>query len=677
MRDSRDRQALEADLGRKLVSLPAVEPSPSLRKRVQELIETERASLRRERRPLAAGRSWVARRRFLKVAAASLVMALAGGVASHFLSGSRNLAALGPLLTPRAQAASFQGSDLAFRLGADDLRRVTFEMETGLPGRTRVGTVAVLERPELTADDAKILGARLGLGDQVDVSAYDGPGSSRGLTIVTAAKASVWLDLDLGTWLYTTQGRPWESSGPPPTPGADAAGQSGGPGVAEPIDEAAAQQLAIGWLTTAGQLPPAGYTATAEKNDELWRVVLRPESGPGGLPVVSESPSVWVRLTAAGDVVDAGGVWYAEISWLEARLTGYEAALEALRAGEGEFLARGFQPLQQGVARVAKVGMGYQMAYGLDYTPYLIPVALFSGEYRPEGGQAVPFQAYAPLLVFQTVRNAGNFKLEAALPEARPTAPVLGERPVEVSAAELPALAEFFGAQVVDPGEGVEGSGGGQIATTSWDGGWLWRGEWREPGGTSGSSGAGSAEPGGLSSEQVIDTARSLADALVAGPGLPGQLGNPELASNDEGFAWVSFPLVYDGLWVEGLGSALTSKLSVQVRKSDGAVISVKCAVPMQAGEAAALISAEEAWEKLLDGDALVYVDGHSLQGIPASRFVAEVSTVTTVSLVVTPEYPRMARNERYFLKFIFSGEARVGDRVIGFTAAVNAEAGE
>jgi hypothetical protein len=72
----------------------------------------------------------------------------------------------------------------------------------------------------------------------------------------------------------------------------------------------------------------------------------------------------------------------------------------------------------------------------------------------------------------------------------------------------------------------------------------------------------------------------------------------------------------------------------------------------------------------------VVLLDGH-LTAIPGSRFVAGASRVTVTGLVSVPRHPEFARNEHYDLKYLFSGEARVGDRTIKFTALVDAVAGQ
>lgn len=636
--------ALEREMGQRLRSLPAVRPGAALEERVMGVVRSERLAAGKVG---ASGRQWAGWARFgsrsiVKVAAAAAAVALVAGLGVHFLGPSRDLGGIGLLLAPSAQAASFQASDLSFRLGSSSLRDVDFEIGAALPEIGKTGVVAVYRRPALTSADALSLAASLGIKGAQLLSA---PGDR--VAVAGTSDVSVWLDLEVGSWYYTDISRPNENS-------------AGGSGAASSGSDAA-RNLAEQWLATAGKLPRTGYTATVAGDETApgsYLVTVRPESGPDGLPIVGGSPSLWVRL-GGGRVVDAGGTWYEENDRLEADLVSLEDAIDALRRGEGEFLAHG----SGGTAVIKKAELGYQLAYGLDFVPYLVPVAVFSGDYRAEGQPVEPFQAYVSVLRYEGGPNPGNFTLDTKLPAGGLTAPSLGERAIAVSEAELPALAQFFGAAIAANG-GVDGGNGagGEIATTSWDGGWLWRGRWT-------ASGVTVAQP--MARDAVLAIATELARKL---PVLPGRLGTPKILVDDPGFAWVSFPLLYDGIGVLALDPTSTSALNVQVHKPDGAVIAVNCVRPMTVGESRPVISAEQAWDKLLlAGEAQVTLGGY-LENVPASRFSALVSKVTGVTLAAIPEHPELSRNAVYHLAYAFSGEARVGDHTIAFTALVAAE---
>ena len=500
----------------------------------------------------------------------------------------------------------------------------------------------VFERPSLTTEDAVRLAETLGLDEPRLLS------SSGARFVLVGARSGagrLWFNLDRGAWTY-------EALGASPGSGGTASGGT-------PLTEDAARAAAARWLEAAGRLPAAGYTSAVTTADGRLTVTLRPDAGPDGLPVVSDSPSLHVSFAGDGSVAEAGGEWPAEARRLTVALVSLDAALAALKQGEGELRVRGesggfvYRP-SEGVASVERVELGYQLAYGLDYTPYLAPVAVFSGSYRGARREG-PFQAYVSLLAFGGGRDAGNFTLEVALPAARATAPSLTERPLAVSEAELPALGAFFDTPVGDTGQGT-------LSATSWDGGWLWRGVWRP-----------AAPPGSVpvTSEGAIAAATELVGRL---PVLAGTPGPPSVSYEDPGTLWIRFPLLYDGVGVARLTVDGGSEVRVQVRRSDGAVTTVICARPMALGESRPLVSPEQAWRVLRDGGGVVYREGEAMP-LPVAGFAADASRVLAVTLAAVPEQPRFVRNTSYHLAYVFTGEASVGGRVIPFTAVVEAEA--
>lgn len=90
------------------------------------------------------------------------------------------------------------------------------------------------------------------------------------------------------------------------------------------------------------------------------------------------------------------GTGYSQERALKMQLADYDEALEALKRGEGVFEAQNYRYYQTGTATVRDVRTAYQLAYAIDYTPYLVPVAVFSSEYKPEGEPADKFTAWFP-----------------------------------------------------------------------------------------------------------------------------------------------------------------------------------------------------------------------------------------------------------------------------------------
>jgi len=58
---------------------------------------------------------------------------------------------------------------------------------------------------------------------------------------------------------------------------------------------------------------------------------------------------------------------------------------------------------------------------------------------------------------------------------------------------------------------------------------------------------------------------------------------------------------------------------------------------------------------------------------MPGNRFVADASSVTAVELAYIPRHPELMRNDHYDLVYVFTGHAQVGERLVDFTAYVDA----
>lgn len=627
-----DLQQLETGLVPALRALPAPTPDTALAERVWAGLMTGSPAIQRRRVDL---RRWLRLPRPALIAAA-LLLVLAGGWFGSTVWPPGVDPALGPLLLPAAQAAVGQLGDLTFRLGLQNqLGNLNWQLDAALPSLPGELPVLRMVHPQLTAEDALQLASRLGIRSAKLSEQWSGA-----MALVSGQNGHLWLDLSRGSWQY-------EASGP--TAGDLPTAQS-------------ASAAAVDWLQAAGVLAGEELAIQVQPDDPLYWVEVRLASGPGGYPVVSHSPGYRVLVARGDQVIAADGAWPLAEASLDLPVGSYRQALQALQQGQGEFAAAGFTPYGSGTARITGASLGYQLAYALDYTPYLVPVAVFSGEYQPNSGQLSQFSAYVNLLSPARRDNAGGWRLQVALPPAIESAAVIKERPLAVSQSQLPALRQFFGLAAAQPDEyGTWRLGQSELGATSWDGGWLWRGTWQSP----------AAVPGPVNPVQATEIARDLLSRL---PGLPGVAGDPAVSGTAaDGFYWVSFPFSYGGLGIDTLGAPAESRLAVQVNQSNGLVTAVNCAKPMQLQtERLRLITPEQAWSRLEHNQAVVALDGW-LERLPAERFLAEQSLVTAVELVYVPRDPAFARNEFYDLKYIFRGTTWVGEREISFSAIVDA----
>jgi len=418
----------------------------------------------------------------------------------------------------------------------------------------------------------------------------------------------------------------------------------------QPLSAELAELAAVNWLKQLDLLPDDPYQAELEQDEQMYWVNIRSASGPDGQRLISSQPGYRLLVIPGGQIVLAHGGWYQDAGSVIVPVVDYRQALQALESGAGELICRGFGSYEPAEATITQASWGYQLAFTLDFTPYLVPVAIFEGDLTPIGEAARPFLAYVSLVKPAIKKNAGNFVLQTELPQAVAEARVIKERPLTVSESEIPALLTVLGTEDAE------------ISSTSWDGGWLWRGTWYPE--------APAREM--ISLEQAEEVARELATRL---PALPGILGEPVLADTGlEEFCWFTFPLLYDGISVNALGASSSSYLGIQINRSTGAVTTVNCAKPMQLqAEAQQLITPQQAWQRLLENEAIVYVD-YVGEALAAANFSVQESRVTEVTLAYTPRNRNFARNEFYDLKYFFRGTATVGAREIGFTAVVDAE---
>ncbi|ACA58905.1 hypothetical protein [Candidatus Desulforudis audaxviator] len=639
-------ERLERDLGERLRGLPAVEPDPAFRERLRGRLAAEHAAPANGRRRggRRTGGAFTPFRAAI-VAAACLLLVFAGWF--RFL-GSDEMGEPVPGALFLAQAQAGMGVQLGeFALtpgGLDTLRQVRFEIGGRLPKAPSQGRVWRLKQAKMTAAEALALAVRMGIEHP---RLPDGWESSTGASVSCSAggdqRLLIW---PLGTWLYEDYPARGDETQPSPPP-------------AKTVTHEQARAAALEWLERAGLLPEEG-TYDVEQRD--YEVTLRRAATPDGLPVAGDELRITVALTTDGKVYTAYGNWYPVEDSFAAGLIGYEEALERLRRGEGLFEAHGgFNP---GVAVIGTVEPAYRLAFALDHTPYLVPVAVFRGEFTPDQGEPRPFAAYVSLLEYRTGPNAGNFVLDAALPEVPERARGLRERLLAATEAELPALASFFGLTGAPGDDGViRGPRGEELGPTSWDGGWIYRGP---------EASTHARDTARVDVPALVEAARTLVAGL---PALPGEPGEPQLVESGTGeWAGVRIPLLYGGLpVVKPDDRSYLSHLWVWQFGTDREVWTVKCSHPMEfTGEEIPLITPGEAWEKLLGNESVVYVDAF-FGAIPGARFAVPQSRVTDVKLVYLPRHPQLVRNAQYDLMYQFAGEAQVGSRRIEFAAYVEA----
>ncbi len=632
---NRGLESFEKELGEKLRDLPEVRPDPEFSQRLWNKMASSKSN------SVARGKQTVGMAKLFRLprmgmVAAALLLVLAGGWIGGILTQQDQMAGIGTLLVPCAQAAPGQTANLSFRLGLQNaLNKLQFKLEVNFPKLPSQLQAERLIRPDWTVADVETLAKRIGINGTTTA------GSASSQVYVADPSADLTYSLDSGTFYYKNKG---EGSDEPATLGPEQA-----------------QAAALAWIEKAGLLLDENYLVETREDGLCYWVTIRQELGPDNRPIVSYRPSYRILVTPGENIAAADGGWYESEASMLLPVTSFREAFAALKRGEGEFIAQGFSSYSAGDAVVTGVKLGYQLAYTLDYTPYLVPVAVFEGDITPEGRDTVPFMAYVSLVKRTDKHNAGNFIMATNLPSVPQQLPVLTERPLVVSESELPTLLSFFGMADAKLDEYSKYSiDGAELGATSWDGGWLWRGVWKSQ----------SPVTGPISTEQAKAIARELAEAL---PSLPGGLSEPDVLGFDDDYYWVQFNLLYADLMVDSLGAPNASRLSVQVESKTGHVTTVNCAKPMQISPSRqTVITPEQAWKKLLSNEAIVYVD-YVGEALPASGFMVDESKVLEAKLVYMPRDRNFSRNEFYDLKYVFKGTALIGDRETGFTAVVDA----
>lgn len=629
----------EQELISRLQNLPEVKPDREFQERLGERLlaghQSGKKFGRERHRPL-----------FVRFGiAAAAVLFLLTGLFTFLYPREDGDVLPGPLFlsAARAGAAGAAAPEITLGNGIDSLRQVRFQVKGDLPAAEEEGMVLQFKHGQMTKEQVFQLARRLGMKDpEVRVEGE--------IASVSGAEESLLVWLNLGSWLYQRSLDQRTSEEP------EVVKQPG-------LTSEEMARAALNWLESAGLLPEENYSVIQNPADERQGLVtVRMKTAPGGLPIIGSAPEIRVIVGTDSEIVEAYGTWYLKEEVVKARLENYEEALGALQRGEGVFEAKNFQPFQPGTAVVEGVQIAYQLAYAIDFTPYLVPAAVFQGKYTPQGGASEDFTAYVSLLKNNKRHNSGNFTLATELPAAPASAPVVFERDNAVTTAELPALAAFFGIKGEPDEDGTIRSSEGEISPTSWDGGWLYR-----------SPQIGQSQR----TEVLIDEAKILeiaGEQTARLPLLPGKPGEPKISSSDpEAGIWVTFPLLYGEIPVISFGPpGYVSSVGVQLGPT-GEIWSVKCAHPMKlAAEKKPLLSPKQAWEQLMANNSEIHVDGF-FGTMPGDLYFAGHSRITEAKLVYVPRRQELIRNENYDLKYMFKGNARVGSRDIKFTALVEA----
>lgn len=626
------RDELERELEQKLRGLPGVSPDPEFKEDLKRRLQA-----RQIKQITPAADTGRGRRRVVRTGAlAATVLLLLAGWLTFFTPGPGPGANPGPLFLTSAQAGL---PGITLGSGLDTLREVVFEVRGALPPAEEELVALKYQHGAMTGDEALALARQLGI-TEPQLAGTEEEMSTTGIAYIPGKEGNLTVWLNHGLWLYTN---------------------NQGPANGSSVTGGKLEDVAVNWLKGAGLLPTEEYALTLNREGEATgEVILRPQTAPAGLPLMGAAPELRVTVNS-GAVIQATGNWYTGAEEVKVKARDYQAALKALQRGEGVFEAGNFQPFSPGVAVVERVETAYQLAYAIDYTPYLVPVAVFKGSHTPEGGSAGEFTAYVPLVENEARPNSGNFGLDnTSLPRAPAAAPSVKERGNAATAAELPALAAIFGLDGRPDGNGTIRGAAGELSPATWDGGWLYR---------SANSGQrqGSVYPG---AEKVLaDTGK-----LVGRLPLPGTPGTPEIRDNGPGEdKLVIYPLLYQGLPITSLDPpGYASYVSVQVGPG-GDVWSVYCSRPMQlSGEEKQVLTPEKAWEQLLANNSLIHVEGF-FGMMPGNMFTAVSAVVSGAELAYVPRSPGLMRNEHYDLKYVFSGVARVGEREVQYKAFVDA----
>lgn len=549
--------------------------------------------------------------------------------------------AMNPMFFPM-QAFAAGGSDLALDSGFTTLRDVRFEIKGDLPKTAKEGQLFCLQNKFTTVDDYMNMAKAIGMENPKIVGKETEDSVSQFFSIISG-KHYLMVGLKSGIWDYEYRDYELEEL--------DGDLKDG-----KKIDKETAKNIAKEWLKRLKQLPNEKYKMTVEDTRDSdipvafgFSVVFVPEAGPDVNKAVEIGRQIRMLIGTDGQVISASYNWPELKKTTEIPLADYDEAIEALNRGEGRLDVKRYFG-EEGVAHIEDAEMGYQLAYGIDYTPYLVPTCIFSGNLTSQG-TTKSFTAYMPLLKKSGIKNAANFEIKTKLPEYRKEAHLIAEKKQGLTQSELESLRTFFGIEKENQEE--------ELHYTSYDYGWLYRG----PKHTAVKQ---------LSEEKAVEIAQEIAKKI---PVLPGTLGKPWIypTGGDE-LHTIGFPFIYDGIPIVTPNyPGYVSHIIISLYK-DGTLWSVDSQMPMEAaGEKIELISPEEAQRMLLENEYIMTI-GDLFGYFYGDRFAADKSTVTEIELVYIPCHPELARSEDYTLMYRFSGQTIISGEEMDFAAFVEAQ---
>lgn len=641
---------LESELGDKLSELREVTPEPGFQSRLwKDLASSYDNHASTDKQGKIINKKSNSKRRkniFLKFAAAAASILLISSMAMSVINKSQNDAAnIGSLFFPVVEASASGGIGFTLPLdnGISTLRNVDFKTEKKLPQMPAQGKLFKLKNNEMTIEDALNLAKTLGM---KDLEVYNSTSQTiyDPISIVSDSKRLViWPSQ--GTWYYELDSEAVDLN--------------------NQISEKEATDIAISWLNKAKLLPNEDFNVIVKTDPDtkMNAVNLLPKSITEDEKLIGPGQEISVSVNCEGKVVFVDWDFRPIENSLEVPLASYDEAISALKRGEGSFEARNF--IGEGIALIENAQLAYQLAYTIDCNAYLVPSAVFYGKYTSPEGTTENFTAYVPIIKKSEMKNAGNFSLNAKLPPYKKAVRNIKEREQGITKSELKKLASFFGIEIetIDETDGTQISGkkGEELHYTSYDYGWLYRGNQELK-----------YKKGTISSKEAIKIASEIANKIPVLSGKPGEPKLIQTGAEDELYTIV-FPLTYERLPVIGLGNTgFTSYMAISLWKN-GQLWSVDCVLPMDVtDEKFELITPEQAWENILNNDYVISIEG--LYGyMPGEGYAAQKSEITNVELVYIPTHPELARSKEYDIMYRFSGTAKVGNKKINFSAFVNA----
>lgn len=625
-------EELDQKWGSRLQALPEVHPDPAFTEALKERLNRQHSQMKKIRHSRH-------RNRWLNggMIAASILL-----IAALSYANIRHQAAILPASSPYAYALESGSSGMHFTL-LDGLceRQLEFKLLGKLPTGKTESTIIKYNRSLETEEKVLKLGRLMGI---TAAQIKEPPEKSRQSRMVLEDKnARLSVSCSQGAWYYEAISNP--------APASAAVKQSKD-----------AKSIAVQWLQQCQLFPLDACTITETKTvPGETECLFSPRLEADELPIIGNAPRISVTVNKDGQITRANGIWFSKKESIPVSLIDFEAALKALQRGEGIFSCSSSKydigQLVAGQAVVEDVKMAYQLSYGLDYTPYLIPVADFSGSFSPEGGKPESFTARISLLKYQKRENAGNFKLQTTLPKAVDHIACIEEMSTAQLQAGLPAVARSLGLADKPDATGIYHGPGGQLSSLLNN--WIYR-----------SAGLDQPQqPMQLNDARILQLAKQTAERIP----LPGKLGDPILSeTRTEDCSLVVYPLLYSDIPVASIYAPAGSSLQIEIRR-DGKITTMRCVHPMQSSRnEVSLLTAQQAWEKLLANQAQVQVEGFYGM-LPGDHFVVDKSIVTEARLVYLPKHPESGSDKDYQVRYLFRGTARTGEGEIKFQAFVDA----